>query len=97
MSKIVYRTKKVQCNDCEEKQLLQESNLNNSRGNDPKLRRSEQEEWQNCLHCECGNALSAKSSRFGPRGYTVIDPFVDEVTADELEDKEPDFGTLFDN
>mgnify|MGYP006914289959 CR=1 FL=1 len=96
MSKVVYRTKKVECERCEEQMLIDTTSIDNGPRNDPKVRHTESgEEWQDNVHCECGNCLSPKSSRYGPRGYTVIDHFVDEVKASELEDKEPDFGSLF--
>ena len=76
--------------------LIDTTSIDNGRRNDPKVRHTDSgEEWQDNVLCECGNCLSPKSSRYGPNGYTVIDPLVDEVKTSELEDNEPDFSSLF--
>lgn len=95
MSKVVYRVKRVECNRCEKEILVETTAIDNGPRNDPKIRYPDEEKWHNYTNCECGNALSPKSSRHGPNGYSVIDPFVEEVKASDLDGSEPDFSSIF--
>jgi hypothetical protein len=94
MSKLVYRVKKVECTRCEDEQLLDIMHITEGYRADPKVRHTGEDKWERYVHCDCGNALSSKGTRFGPNGFEVIE-IVDNVQADELEGQEPDFGALF--
>lgn len=95
MSKIVYKTKRAECEGCEDQMLIDVLCVDNVPRNDPKIRHTKSgEKWQDYINCECGKALSP-SSRHRPNGYDIIDHFVDVVKANQLEGKEPDFSSLF--
>lgn len=96
MSKTVYKTHRVECNRCHTEQFLQTISINRSARDDPKVRFPENDKWNKNVHCDCGNCLSPKSSRFGNTGYDVLEHSVERTTADELDGEEPRFDTLFD-
>lgn len=96
MSKTVYVTHKVECERCEENQLLDLTRVDNDRwGNDPKVRHHGDEKWEKSVHCDCGYCLRPRASRYGHRGFSIVDREVERVSADEIEDEDADFSTLF--
>ena len=96
MSKTVYKTHRVECDRCGKTQFLQTTSVKSGVREDPKVKFPEDDEFGKNVHCDCGNCLSPKASRFGPDGYNVLEYAVKRTTADELEDEDPKFNTLFD-